>query len=98
MEFLEKLISKNNKIIENVELLLGDGVKKIQPNEYITINSQKKCLYAKTKIKKGHKINKSNLEIKGPSGGISPKYFDVILGKKVNKDIEEELPIRWEDI
>ena len=42
MEFWKKLISKNNKIIENVELLLGDGVKKIQPNEYITINSQKK--------------------------------------------------------
>ena len=89
---------KNKKIKENVELLLGDGVKKIQPNEYITINSQKKSLYAKNKIKKGQKITKSNLEVKGPSGGIKPKYIDIILGKKVNKSINKDFPITWEDI
>ena len=38
---------------KSFKLLLGDGIKKIQPNEYITINSQKKSLYAKRKIKKG---------------------------------------------
>lgn len=93
-----KLTSKDNKTKEDIKLLLGDGVKKIQPNEYITINSQKKCLYAKSMIKKGQRINRSNLEIKGPSGGILPKYIDIILGKKVNKNIEKEFPIRWEDI
>ena len=94
----KKIIYKDKKIKENIELLLGDGVKKIQPNEYITINSQKKCLYAKNKIKKGDKIRKYNLEVKGPSGGILPKYIDIILGKTVNKNINKEFPIRWEDI
>ena len=38
---------------ESIDLILGDGIKKIQPNEYITLNSQKKSLYAKNKIRKG---------------------------------------------
>ena len=94
----KKLNYKHQKMKENIEILLGDGVKKIQPNEYITINSQKKSLYAKNKIKKGEKITKFNLEIKGPSGGIMPKYMDILLGKKANKDINKEFPIKWEDI
>ena len=36
---------------EQIKLILGDGVKKIQPNEYLTINSQKK----KPICKKGYK-------------------------------------------
>jgi sialic acid synthase SpsE len=47
---------KKPNIQESTELLLGDGLKKIQPNEYITINSQKKSLFAKKKIKKGRII------------------------------------------
>ena len=47
----KKKVFKNPKIFESIKLLLGDGIKKIQPNEYITINSQKKSLYAKRKNK-----------------------------------------------
>ena len=39
---LNKKVFKKTKVYESVKLLLGDGLKKIQPNEYITINSQKK--------------------------------------------------------
>ena len=56
---------RKKKEKEQIKLILGDGVKKIQPNEYITINSQKKSLYAKKNIKKGEKFTKSNVTIKG---------------------------------
>ena len=61
-----KLLNKKDKI--NLNLILGDGIKKIQPNEYITINSQKKCLYARKKINMGQKIKLSDIEVKGPAG------------------------------
>ena len=77
---------------------LGDGIKKIQPNEYVTINSQKKSLYAKKRIKKGQRFSKSNVTIKGPVGGLMPKYFEVILNKKSLNIIEKDQPITWEDI
>ena len=46
---------KSKKKKELIELLLGDGVKKIQPNEYITINSQKKKYICKKKYQKKEK-------------------------------------------
>ena len=75
-----------------------DGIKKIQPNEYITINSQKKSLYAKNKIRKGQIINLKNLEVKGPAGGILPKYINIIIGRKARKEILLGYPILWESI
>ena len=92
---IEKIINK--KITENyVNIIMGDGVKRILPSEYETINSQRKSLYARKNIKKGHLITKENIIIKGPGGGILPKYIDVILGKKVREDIYADHPITWQ--
>ncbi len=89
---------KKPKLKESIELLLGDGIKKIQPNEYITINSQKKSLYAKKRIKKGEIFTKKNICIKGPVVGLMPKYYEVIINKKSINNIEEGYPIMWKDI
>ena len=89
---------KNLNIQESTKLLLGDGVKKIQPNEYITINSQKKSLFAKKKIKKGELFTKHNVCIKGPVAGLMPKYYDIIIGRQAKKNIELDHPIIWENI
>ena len=85
----------NKKEKEQIKLILGDGVKKIQPNEYLTINSQKKSLYANKNIKKGEKFTKLNISIKGPAGGLLPKYMDVILTKKSKVGIKKDEPITW---
>ena len=84
----------NNK--NEINLIVGDGIKKIQPNEYITINSQKKSLYAKKNIKKNEKFSKSNIAIKGPAGGLLPKYMSVIINKKAKTKIQKDEPITWE--
>ena len=89
---------KNVKIKESIKLLLGDGMKKIQPNEYITINSQKKSLYAKKKIKKGELFTKNNICVKGPVAGLMPKYYEIIINKKSLNNIEKDYPIMWKDI
>ena len=90
-------IKLNKKQKNNVTLLLGDGIKKIQPNEYITLNSQKKSLYAKKAIKKGEKFTKNNICIKGPAGGITPKFFDIIINKKSKFKMLKDQPITWND-
>ena len=91
-------VGKNPKLISNIKLILGDGIKKIQPNEYITINSQKKSLYAKKKIKRGEKFTSKNICIKGPVVGLMPKYYEMIINKKSINNIEEDHPITWADI
>jgi sialic acid synthase SpsE len=77
--------------------ILGSGEKKIQPSEYEVINSQRKSIYAKKNIKKGERFTKNNICIKGPAGGILPKYFDLIIGKKSSKIVKADFPITWSD-
>ena len=77
---------------------MGDGRKVIQPNEYDTLNTQRKSIYSAVNIKKGNIIKDDMLVIKGPGGGLLPKYLDIIVGRQAKKDIEEDHPITWENI
>ena len=94
----KKIKFKNHKMKDSINLLLGDGIKKIQPNEYITINSQKKSLYAKKNIKKGELFTKKNVCIKGPVVGLMPRYYDIVINKKSLNNIKKDHPITWKDI
>jgi sialic acid synthase SpsE len=75
---------------------LGDGVKRILASEYETINLQRKSLYAKNNIREGQIIKENDLVIKGPGGGLLPKYLDIVVGKKANQSIKADYPITWE--
>ena len=81
---------------KNLTFIQGDGQKKIQPSEYFVINSQRKCLYSGKNIPKGHVLKKSDIEIKGPGGGLLPKYLDLLIGRKTKKTIKKDYPITWD--
>jgi sialic acid synthase SpsE len=83
---------------KKIRLILGDGVKRIQPTEYETINFQRKALYARCNIRKGQAISHDMISIKGPSGDILPKYIDIVIGRIARDDIKEDYPIEWKDI
>ena len=78
--------------------ILGDGIKTIQPNEYVTLNSQRKCLYAAIDIKAGETISHDKVTIKGPGGGILPKYIDIVIGRRAACDIDSDTPFTWDTI
>ena len=84
--------------VENINLLLGDGIKKIQPNEYVTLNAQKKSLYSLKNIKKGETFSEKNICVKGPSGGILPKFKKILIKKKSKNNILSDQPITWDDV
>ncbi len=46
-------------------------------------------------IKKGDYITENNIIAKRPGHGISPIYWDEIIGKKAIKDIEDDTLINW---
>ena len=91
---MEQLI----KFAQNADNILGSGQKIIQPSEYYVINTQRKSIYAKKNIKKGEKFNENNLTIKGPAGGLMPKFLNMIKGKKSRNNIEQDTPVTWDDI
>ena len=38
------------------------------------------------------------ITIKGPAGGLLPKYFDLVVGRTARENIEEDYPIKWDNI
>jgi sialic acid synthase SpsE/protoporphyrinogen oxidase len=81
-----------------IPAVLGDGSKHVQPSEYDTINTQRKSLYAACDIGKGDMVTGDMVVIKGPGGGILPKYLELVVGRPARADIEEDFPITWDDI
>ena len=62
------------------------------------MNLQQKSLYALVNISKGQITSRDMLTVKGPSGGIFPKYLDIVVGRVATKDILADYPIVWKDI
>ena len=85
-------------ISKMITIVSGDGIKVIQPNEYETINTQRKSLHAACDIKEGEKITKGMIIIKGPGGGLLPKFLDIVIGRIARKKINKDYPINWENI
>ena len=56
----------------------------------------RRSIFVTNDIKKNQKFNKSNIRCIRPGYGISPKYFDIIIGKKAKKDIKKGTPINWD--
>ena len=81
---------------KQIPIILGDGIKKIQNGEYFNINLQRKCLYVNKDLLKGDIITKKDITIKGPGGGILPKYIDLVIGRKLTEDILNDFPITWD--
>ena len=53
---------------------------------------------AKKFIEIGDKITSKNITIKGPGGGILPKYYDIILDRQAKTKILKDFPIEWKNI
>ena len=76
--------------IRNIELALGDGIKKPSQSEIQNIDIVRKSIVAKTKINKGDILNENNLTTKRPGNGINPMKWDELIGTKSKKDYNED--------
>jgi N-acetylneuraminate synthase/N,N'-diacetyllegionaminate synthase len=84
--------------IHDVEKALGTGIKERSPQEQEMYEKGRRSIIAAQDIKKGTKLTRDILLVKRPGYGIKPKYIDVIIGRKANKDIKKDQWITWDDI
>ena len=73
------------KSIRNTEILLGSHLKKPSKSELKNKKFVRKSIVAKKNIKKGEKFSEANLICKRPEGGISPIYWNRVVGKTSKK-------------
>ena len=78
------------KAIRNLEMAMGDGIKKPERAEIKNIMIVRKSIVARRRIAKGEVFTDENLAAKRPGTGISPMEWDRIVGMRANKDYEED--------
>jgi N,N'-diacetyllegionaminate synthase len=74
--------------IRNIEVAIGDGIKKPMKSELANINAARKSLVACQRIQKGDLFSEKNVTVKRPGSGISPMEWDSIIGTVSDKSYE----------
>jgi len=69
------------KAIRNIEDSLGSGIKEPALSEIKNLRIARKSIMAKQQITKGEVLSTSNLIVKRPGDGISPMYWDQLVGQ-----------------
>jgi N,N'-diacetyllegionaminate synthase len=79
---LARLVSS----IRNVELAMGDGIKRAGRSEARNLPIVRKSIVAAMSIRQGEAFTFSNLIAKRPGSGISPMRWDEVVGKIASRD------------
>ena len=80
---------------ERAFLGLGSVQYGIQEDEKKSLTF-KRSIYIVEDMKKGDIFSEKNIRIIRPGLGLSPKYFDTIIGKKINCDAAKGTALNWE--
>lgn len=78
------------RALRNIELALGDGIKKPSESEKKNICVARKSIVAKRYIQKGEIFTEENLTVKRPGNGISPMQWFEVLGRRAVRDFQED--------
>lgn len=86
---------------EKVCAVLGDGIKKLAKAETQNYGRTNRSLHFMHDLKAGDFVSKNDIGVlrteKVLTPGISPKFFDVILGSKLSKNVKSGDGVLWED-
>jgi len=56
----------------------------------------RRSLYIAKDMEKDDMLTPDSLRIVRPGGGISPKYYEILLGRRVNQKVTAGTPVRWD--
>lgn len=64
------------------------------------LNSMKfrRSIYVSKDTKAGEVLTRENIRIIRPGYGMEPKYYDLLLGKKIKSDVKAGEPINWDNL
>lgn len=83
-------LMKMVQAIRNIEVALGNGVKKPSPSERKNIVVARKSIVALFDIRKGDIYTENNLTVKRPGDGISPMKWFEVLGQNAIRNFKED--------
>jgi N,N'-diacetyllegionaminate synthase len=72
--------------IRNIEIAMGDGIKRLTTSEAKNRPIARKSLVASRAIAAGEIFSENNVVVKRPGTGVSPMRWDEMLGKRAMRD------------
>jgi N,N'-diacetyllegionaminate synthase len=81
--------------IRNVELSLGDGIKRPAPCEIKNMDIARKSVVAAEPIAEGEIITRGKLTIKRPGHGIQPRDLEKLVGLMARRAIAKDEVLSW---
>ena len=78
-----------------IDMVLGCGEKTVLDCELIPRREARRSLVLTRDMKAGEVIVKEDLMPKRPGTGISPIYTDIVIGRKVVRDLAEDTILMW---
>lgn len=80
--------------IRNVEMAMGDGIKRPSASEERNRLVARKSLVAARPIRAGEVFSEANLMAKRPGTGVSPMCWDDVIGQRALHDFVQDEPIQ----
>ena len=74
---------------------MGDGVKRIFPEEEAPLKKMAKKLVAASNLPAGHKLTAGDIAIKSPGDGMPPVHFEEIIGRELAMPLAEDDAFGW---
>ena len=82
--------------IRTIERAFGRKVKGLEPLEKEAFLYARRSVTSAKAIGKGAVITRDMLTYKRPGTGISPRFFDLVIGRTAKQDIPEDTTLTWE--
>lgn len=89
------------KAVRNFELIAeisGSAEKTVFECERIPRREARRSLVLTRNMQAGEVITEKDIMPKRPGTGVSPKYSDIVIGRKVLRDLEEDTVLTWDMI
>lgn len=81
-----------------IDTVLGSDVKTVLDCEIVPRREARRSLVITRDMKAGEVIKSEDLMPKRPGTGISPEYVEIVVGRKVVRDLEEDTILTWDMI
>jgi sialic acid synthase SpsE len=86
------------KSVRELEKAIGSSSRTIPEAVLEERRKGRRSIFTKRPLFRGEKITIEDMDFRRPGYGISPSYTDILLGKRVSKDIPADKMIMWDDI
>lgn len=94
----EEEMTRLVRAVRQFEVMSGNGIKMPVNDEVKNRKNNRKSVITTKAVKKGEIFTEENLDIKRPGTGISPRWYEEILGKRASCNMERDTLLSWTDI